>query len=63
MNVRMQLTAAKGEQHQSINEEELDNVNYHPPQGNLKWPEVRVHAEYVNQLQKTENRLQLSFQN
>lgn len=48
MNMRKQLTAAKGEQHQSINEEELDNVYYHPPKGNLKWPEVRVHAEYVN---------------
>ena len=48
MNVNKLLTAAEGEQHQCIDEEELDNVYYHPPQGNLKWSEMGVHAEYVD---------------
>lgn len=47
-NVSKLLTAAEGEQHQSIDEEELDNVYYHPAQGNLKWSEMGVHAEYVD---------------
>lgn len=47
------LTATEGEQHQRVDEEELDNVYYHPPQGNLEWSEVGVHAEYVDELQKT----------
>lgn len=52
----LSLTAAEGEQHEGIDEEKLDNVYYHPPEGNLERAEMRIHAEYVNELQKAETR-------
>lgn len=51
-----QLTAAKSEQHQSINEEKLDDIDDHTSQRNLQGSKMRINAEYVYQLQKTETK-------
>lgn len=49
-----QLTATEGEEHERVDEEELDDVDDHSAQRYLQRPEVGVDAEYVNQLQETE---------
>jgi len=42
---------AKGKQHQSIDKEELDNIDNHASQRNLQWSQMRIDREDVNQFQ------------
>lgn len=47
------ITASKSAQHQCVNEEKFYDVNDHATQRYLKWSQVRVYAEYMNELQET----------
>lgn len=46
------ITARKSEEHQYVEEEELHNVHDHSRQGDLQRAEVRIHGEYVDELQR-----------
>lgn len=47
------LTTSKSAQHQCVDEEEFYDVDDHAAQRYLKRSQVRVHAEYVHELQET----------
>lgn len=48
-------TAAKGHEHQHVNEEEFDNVDNHSAQGDLQGTQMRRNGEDVNRFQVTVN--------
>lgn len=47
------ITASESAQHQRVNEEELYDVDDHASQRYLKRSQMRVHAEYMHELQET----------
>lgn len=45
-------TTGKGEQHQRIDAEELDNVDNHAAQGDLQGPKMRIYREQMHEFQR-----------
>lgn len=52
-----QLTTSKSEEHKTVDEEELDDIDDHPPERDLQRPEVRVDGEQMHQFQGTREQM------
>lgn len=50
------LTTTEGKQHESVQEEELEDVEDHAAERDLQRPEVRVDAEDVDQFEEAARR-------
>lgn len=57
------LTASESEEHQTVDEEELDDIDDHAPERDLQRPQVRVYGEQVHQFEGTEENIKLVSNN